>query len=145
LEQEYQREPTADEIADILEMNVLLVDQSLQSNGFHLSLDAPIYDEEDNENSQYDLYSNDQTPSPDNDLLSSSLQTEIQRLLRKLDDREAEILTSCYGLNGKPALSLDDISTIFGLTRERIRQIRDESIRKLKRHPFLTILKPFLG
>ena len=145
LEQEYQREPTADEIADILEMNVLLVDQSLHSSGFHLSLDAPLYDDEENENSQYDLYTNEFTPSPDNDLLETSLKIEIKRLLCKLDSREAAILSSFYGLNGKQALALDDISCAFGLTRERVRQIKDNSIRKLKNIPFLTILKPFLG
>ena len=145
LEQEYQREPTADEIADILQMNVLLVDQSLQSGGYHLSLDAPLYDDEENENSQYDLYINEFTPSPDNDLLETSLKIEIERLLCKLDGREAAILSSFYGLNGKQVLALDDISSRFGLTRERVRQIKDNSIRKLKNIPFLTILKPFLG
>ncbi len=145
LEQEFQREPTVDEIADILEMNTFLVDQSLNSSAFHFSLDAPLYDDEENENSQYDLYSNEFSPSPDNDLLETSLKIEIERLLCKLDTREADILSSIYGLNGKQALALDDIGRTFGLTRERVRQIRDNSIRKLKNIPFLTILKPFLG
>jgi len=145
LEQEYQREPMAHEIAELLNMNVLLVDQSLHSGGFHLSLDAPLFDDEENENSQYDLITNEFTPNPDNDLLETSLKIEIKRLLCKLDDREAGILSSYYGLNGKPVLALDDISFAYGLTRERVRQIKDNSIRKLKNIPFLTILKPFLG
>ena len=145
LEQEYQRDPTPEEIADILEMNVLLVDQSLQSGGFHFSLDAPLYDDENNENSQYDLYTNDFSPSPDNDLLETSLKIEIERLLCKLDGREAAILSSFFGLNGKQALALDDIGIRFGLTHERVRQIKDNSIRKLKNIQFATILKPFLG
>jgi len=145
LEQEYQRDPTAEEIAAILKMNVILVDQSLQSSGFHFSLDAPFYDDENNENSQYDLYKNECTPSPDNDLLETSLKIEIERLLCKLDCREAAILSSFYGLNGKQALSLDEISLRFGLTRERVRQIRDNCIRKLRNIQFQTILKPFLG
>jgi RNA polymerase primary sigma factor len=145
LEQEFQREPTTYEIADLLNMNILLVDQSLQSGSFHLSLDAPLYDDEENENSQYDLYINEITPSPDNDLLETSLKIEIKRLLCKLDDREAGILSSFYGLNGKPALPLDDISFAYGLTRERVRQIKDNSIRKLRNFPYHTILKPFLG
>ena len=128
-----------------LEMNILLVDQSLNSSAFHFSLDAPLYDDEENENSQYDLYTNEFSTSPDNDLLETSLKIEIERLLCKLDSREADILSSFYGLNGKQALALDDISRTFGLTRERVRQIRDNSIRKLKNIPFLTILKPFLG
>jgi len=132
LEQELQREPTADELADILQMNILLVDQSLQSN-------------EEHESSQYDLFVTDILPTPDHLLLENSLHTEIRRLLCKLDRREAEILTSCYGLNGKPVLDLDDIARIYGLTRERVRQIRDTTIRKLRDVPFMTILKPFLG
>jgi RNA polymerase primary sigma factor len=145
LEQEFQRDPTSGEIADLLRLNPLVVDQSLQSCGFHLSLDAPLYDEEDNENSQYDIFPNEFTPSPDNGLIETSLQIEIKRLLCKLDSREADILSSFYGLNGKPVLALDDISLAFGLTRERVRQIRDGSIRKLRTVPFQTILKPFLG
>ena len=145
LEQEYQREPTAQEIALLLHMNALLVDQSLHSGGFHLSLDAPIFDDEENENSQYDLITNEFTPNPDNDLLETSLKIEINRLLGKLDDREAGILSFYYGLNGKPVLALDDISFAYGLTRERVRQIKDNSIRKIRNFPFLTILKPFLG
>lgn len=145
LEQEYQREPTPGEIADILEMNVLLVNQSIQSCGFYQSLDAPLFDDEENENSQYDLYANELTPGPDNELLESSLKTEIKRLLCKLDVREAAILCSYYGLNGKPVLALDDISMAYGLTRERVRQIKDNSIRKLKNIPFQNILRPFLG
>ena len=145
LEQEYQRDPTADEIADMLEMNLLLVEQSMQSGGYHLSLDAPLFDDEENENSQYDFFSNDFAPSPDNDLLETSLKTEIERLLCKLDSREAAILSSYYGLNGRQALALDDISRRFGLTRERVRQIKDHSIKKLRNIHFLSILKPFLG
>jgi RNA polymerase primary sigma factor len=145
LEQEYQRDPTADEIAAILDMNVMLVNQSLQNTGFHLSLDAPLYDDEENENSQYDLYTNDFSLSPDNELLETSLRIEIKRLLGKLDGREAAILSSYYGLNGNQVLALDDISSRFGLTRERVRQIKDNSIKKLKNIQFQSILKPFLG
>lgn len=145
LEQEFQRDPTAEEIADLLEMNVLLVNQTLQNAGFHLSLDAPMYEDEENENSLYELYVNESTPSPDNDLLETSLKIEIERLLCKLDSRDAAILSSYYGLNGSQAMALDDISSKFGLTRERIRQIKDSCIRKLKNNQFVTILKPFLG
>ncbi|HWS00056.1 MAG TPA: RNA polymerase sigma factor RpoD/SigA [Prolixibacteraceae bacterium] len=145
LEQELQRDPTAGEIAEILDINILLVDQSMQSGGFHLSLDAPLYDDEENENSQYDLFANEFAPGPDNELLQSSLQTEIRRLLGKLECREAEILSFYYGLNGMQAMALDDISIRFGLTRERIRQIKDNSIRKLKNNQYQTILKPYMG
>jgi RNA polymerase primary sigma factor len=117
----------------------------MQSGGFHLSLDAPLYDDEENENSQYDLFANEIAPGPDNGLLQSSLQTEIRRLLGKLECREAEILSFYYGLNGMQAMALDDISIRFGLTRERIRQIKDNSIRKLKNNQYQTILKPYMG
>ncbi|MEI7831338.1 MAG: RNA polymerase sigma factor RpoD/SigA, partial [Prolixibacteraceae bacterium] len=142
LEQEFQREPTVEEIATYLQMNVMMVDQSMQSSGVHLSLDAPMFDDDENENSQYDLYANDFSPSPDNDLLETSLKIEIKRLLSKLDGREAAILSSYYGLNGKQALPLDDMSVRFGITRERIRQIKDSTIKKLKSFPSQTILKP---
>ncbi len=145
LEQEFQREPTVEEIATYLQMNVMMVDQSMQSSGVHLSLDAPMFDDDENENSQYDLYANDFSPSPDNDLLETSLKIEIKRLLSKLDGREAAILSSYYGLNGKQALPLDDMSVRFGITRERIRQIKDSTIKKLKSFPSQTILKPYLG
>lgn len=145
LEQEFQRDPTAMEIADLLEMNMHLVDVTMQSNGFHLSLDAPMFDDESNEGSQYDLLANEFSPCPDNELLETSLKTEIRRLLCKLDSREADILSYCYGLNGKPALDLDDIGITFGITRERVRQIRDSSIKKIRSLPFLSSLKPFLG
>jgi RNA polymerase primary sigma factor len=145
LEQEFEREPTAEEISEKLGISLVLVNQSIQSTGYHVSLDAPILDEEDNENSQYDLYTHEFTSGPDNDLLESSLKIEIKRLLCKLDGREADILSSYYGLNGKPLLALDDISNAYGLTRERVRQIRDISIKKLKNNPYLTILRPYLG
>jgi len=145
LEQEFEREPTAEEISEKLGISLVLVNQSIQSTAYHVSLDAPLLDEEENENSQYDLYTHEFTSGPDNDLLESSLKIEIKRLLCKLDGREADILSSYYGLNGKPLLALDDISNAYGLTRERVRQIRDLSIKKLKNHPYLTILRPFLG
>ena len=145
MEQEFERDPTAEEIAEKLGVSLLLVNQSMQSTGFHLSLDASIFDDEDNENSQYDLYANEFTAGPDNDLLESSLKIEIKRLFCKLDGREADILSSYYGLNGKPLLALDDISSAYGLTRERVRQIRDLSIKKLKSNSSMTILRPYLG
>ena len=145
LEQEFEREPTAEEISEKLGISLVLVNQSIQSTAYHLSLDAPLLDEEENENSQYDLYTHEFISGPDNDLLESSLKIEIKRLLCKLDGREADILSSYYGLNGKPLLALEDISNAYGLTRERVRQIRDLSIKKLKNLPYLTILRPFLG
>lgn len=145
MEQEFERDPTAEEIAENLGISPLLVKQSIESTGFHVSLDTPLLDDEENENSQYDLYVNDFTPGPDNDLLETSLKIEIKRLLCKLDGREADILSSYYGLNGKPLLALDDISSAYGLTRERVRQIRDIGIKKLKNNPYLTNLRPYLS
>ena len=145
MEQEFEREPTAEEISEKLGISLVLVNESIQSTAYHVSLDAPLLDEEENENSQYDLYTHEFTSGPDNDLLESSLKIEIKRLLGKLDGREADILSSYYGLNGKPLLALDDISNAYGLTRERVRQIRDITIKKLKNNPYLTILRPYLG
>lgn len=145
LEQEFQREPTAEEIADILGMNILQVEQTIQSCVTYYSLDAQLGGEEENANSLYDLITNELTPSPDNDLLETSLKIEIERLLCKLDSREADILSSLYGLNGLPAASMDETCKRVGLTRERVRQIRDNSIKKLRSNTFQSILKPFLG
>ncbi len=145
LEQEYQREPSTNEVAAILEMNVLLVNQSLQTSAYHYSMDAPLPDSEENESNQYDIYVSESNPSPDNSLLESSLRIEIERLLCKLDSREAAVISSIFGLNGYSLLTLDDMASSFGLTRERVRQIKDHGIRKLRNIRFQAILKPFLG
>lgn len=146
LEQEFQREPTPEEIADMLGMNLIQVEQSQLTcgTGTLCSLDSQTYDEE-NANSLSDLLTNELTPSPDNDLIETSLKIEIERLLCKLNSREAAVLSSYYGLNGRQPSTIDDIGRTLGLTRERVRQIRDNTIKKLRNNQFLTILKPFLG
>jgi len=143
LEQEYQREPTVDEIADLMESRSDLVEDSMNFSNIHVSMDAPLRDEE--ANNMYDVMLNDDSPSPDNELISSSLKQEIERSLATLGDREAEILRYYYGLRNYQPHTLEEIGDEFGLTRERVRQIKEKAIKKLKNQYRNRLLKTYLG
>eukprot|EP00764_Aduncisulcus_paluster_P014121 gnl/Carplike_NY0171/7981_a11060_173.p1 GENE.gnl/Carplike_NY0171/7981_a11060_173~~gnl/Carplike_NY0171/7981_a11060_173.p1 ORF type:complete len:289 (-),score=25.70 gnl/Carplike_NY0171/7981_a11060_173:160-1026(-) len=143
LEQEYQREPTVEEVAEILEARPEMVEDSLNFSSVHVSMDAPIRDEE--ANTMYDVMLNDDSPSPDNDLIDNSLRKEIERSLSTLGDREAEILRFYFGLNGYQPHTLEEIGDEFGLTRERVRQIKEKAIKKLKNQYRNRLLKTYLG
>jgi RNA polymerase primary sigma factor len=143
LEQEYQREPTPEEIASILETSPGLVEDALKVSNHHVSMDAPLRD--DDGNSLYDVMLNDDSPSPDNGLMTNSLRKEIERTLSTLGDREAEILRYYFGLNGYRQHTLEEIGDAFGLTRERVRQIKEKAIKKLKNNFRNRLLKAYLG
>jgi len=143
LEQEYQREPTAEEVAKILETSSDVVEDAMKVSNHHVSMDAPLRDEDDN--SLYDIMLNDESPSPDNGLITNSLRKEIERTLSTLDEREAEIIKYYFGLNGYPQHTLEEIGEVFGLTRERVRQIKEKSIKKLKNNYRNRLLKTYLG
>ncbi len=143
LEQEFQREPTVEEVAEILEARPDIVEDSLNFSSVHVSMDAPIRDEE--ANNMYDIMLNDDSLSPDNDLIDSSLRKEIERSLSTLGEREAEILRFYFGLNGKSPHTLEEIGDEFGLTRERVRQIKEKAIKKLKNQYRNRLLKSYLG
>jgi RNA polymerase primary sigma factor len=143
LEQKFQREPTVDEIADMMESRPDLVEDSMNFSNIHVSMDAPLRDEE--ANNMYDVMLNDESPSPDNDLISSSLKQEIERSLATLGDREAEILRYYYGLKNYQPHTLEEIGDEFGLTRERVRQIKEKAIKKLKNQYRNRLLKTYLG
>jgi RNA polymerase primary sigma factor len=143
LEQEYQREPTADEISEMIALTPEVVEDTIKSAARQLSMDAPIKDDENN--SFYDLMQNSDTPSPDKGLLNKSLQQEIERSLSTLSDREADILRHYFGLSGVRQHSLEEIGEIFGLTRERVRQIKEKGIKKLKTSFRNKHLKGYLG
>src|SRR5664280_277538 len=100
LEQEFQREPMSEEIAEVLNLHPSIVDESLNSTNFHISMDAPLKDDEKSENNLYDVLTINETPNPDVELLGNSLKVEIERTLSTLNEREAEILRFYYGLNG---------------------------------------------
>jgi RNA polymerase primary sigma factor len=143
LEQEFQREPTSDEVANILETSSEVVEDAMKVSSHHVSMDAPLRDEDDN--SLYDIMLNNESPSPDNVLITNSLRKEIERTLSTLGEREAEIIKYYFGLNGYPQHTLEEIGEVFGLTRERVRQIKEKSIKKLKNHYRNQLLKAYLG
>ena len=143
LEQEFQREPTVEEVAEMLETRPEAVEDSMNFSSVHVSMDAPIREEE--ANNMYDVMLNDDSPSPDNDLIDSSLRKEIERSLSTLGDREAEILRFYFGLNGYQPHTLEEIGDEFGLTRERVRQIKEKAIKKLKNQYRNRLLKTYLG
>ncbi len=143
LEQEFEREPSAEELADELDMDVSDVSDALSSLGRHLSVDAPFSRSE--ENSLLDVLENDELPSPDNSLISESLKEEIKRVLSLLPEREAEVIKLYFGLDREEASTLEEIGEMFNLTRERVRQIKEKAIRRLKRNTISNELKTYLG
>lgn len=143
LEQKFEREPTADEIAKILEISPKDVKNALKTSGRHVSMDAPLADGEDG--NLYDVMYNKDLPGPDKNLLTDSLRKEIERVLTALSKREAEILRLYFGLNGVPPSTLEEIGEEFDLTRERVRQIKEKAIRRLKHTSRSKILKTYLG
>jgi RNA polymerase primary sigma factor len=130
LEQEFGREPSAEEIAQELEMNPLEVTDTLKISNSHLSLDAPFSHGEDN--SLMDVLANELQPAPDDALLDESLKIEIAKALDTLTIREAEVISLYFGINRERAFTLEEIGSEFGLTRERVRQIKEKAIRRLR-------------
>lgn len=143
LEQEFQREPTTDEIAEILDMAPREVKDALKVSSRHISMDAPLKKDEDN--TLYDILLEKDTESPDAHLLDDSLRKEIERSLSTLSPREADIIRLYYGLSGEPPYSLEEIGKLFNLTRERVRQIKEKGIKRLKHTYRSKILKSYLG
>ena len=143
LEQEYEREPRASEIAAEVEMDVNEVADTLKISGRHVSVDAPFAQGEDNR--LLDVLQNDQQPQPDYTLMSESLKKEISRALSALTEREAEVIRLYFGLNKEHSLTLEEIGEKFSLTRERVRQIKEKAIRRLQRNPKTKNLKAYLG
>jgi len=132
LEQKYERSPSADEIADYLGSDTSDISLSLVNTGRHVSMDAQISDDSDSSRNLYDFLINDQLPKPDDMLERESLCKEIERFLSLLSDKERTIIQLFYGLQGKKAHSLHEISESMSITTERVRQIRDYAIRKLR-------------
>lgn len=130
LQQEYGREPSPDEIARELELTAVEVSDTLKISNSHLSLDAPFSTSEDN--SLMDVLEDEFQPAPDEALLDESLRLEIEKALDTLSSREAEVINLYFGLNHEKALTLEEIGARFNLTRERVRQIKEKAIRRLR-------------
>jgi len=143
LEQKHEREPTLLEITQELELSPEDIAVAIKNVGWHISLDAPLKMDEDG--NMYDVLIQDDPYRPDKKLLSDSLSQEIERTLNTLSPREADILRLYYGLTGKHSHTLEEISEEFNLTRERIRQIKDKAIKRLKHTHRSGILKTYLG
>ena len=143
LEQEFEREPSADELAEELDMDVKEVTDTLKISSKHVSVDAPFSSGE--ENRLLDVIKNDEQPSPDNMLLSESLKTEIASALSTLPEREAEVLRLYYGLETEHAMTLEEIGEKFNLTSERVRQIKEKAIRRLRHASKSKHLRTYLG
>ena len=145
LEQEYEREPTYSEIAQLLEISENDVKESMKNSGRHVSMDAPMSAFDDDSSSMYEVLQNEDIPSPEFTLLNDSLRKEIERVLLTLTSREADVVRYYYGLNRQPAMTLEEIGESFDLTRERVRQIKEKAIRRLKHTSRCKVLKPYLG
>lgn len=143
LEQKYEREPTIAEIAVVLEVAPEDVKEAIRNSGRHISMDAPLPNDE--ETNLYDILTNPEALSPDRGLLTDSLRKEIERVLSTLTPREANIIRLYFGLNGKHAHTLEEIGEEFGLTRERVRQIKEKAIKRLKNLTRSKLLKAYLG
>ncbi|MBQ9254289.1 MAG: RNA polymerase sigma factor RpoD/SigA [Bacteroidales bacterium] len=143
LEQEYERTPNHEEVAAELDISDDEVRESLRHTGKHLSMDAPLATDEDN--TMYDFMRADDTTTPESELMYESLKTEINRAISTLTPKEADILKMFFGLEGYTPMTLDEIGEKFDLTRERVRQIKEKAIRRLKNTSRSKILKSYLG
>ena len=145
LEQQLERPPSSEELADFLDCSIEEVRQSIQNTGRHVSMDAPLVDGDESSSSMYDILPNDALPGPEKGLLIESLRKEIERSLSTLTSREGDVLRLYFGLNGKYPMTLEEIGERFELTRERVRQIKEKAIRRLKHTSRSRMLQSYLG
>jgi RNA polymerase primary sigma factor len=144
LEQEFEREPSIDEIANLLDVSIDKIDGSIQISGRHVSVDAPFGDDEDS-GSLLDVLADNDGTKTDLLLMQESLHQEICRSLSKLTDKERSVIELFFGIGCKQPLSLDEIGESFNLTRERVRQIKEKGIKKLRMSSKSNLLKAYLG
>lgn len=143
LEQEFEREPSASELAEELDMSVFEVADTLKISGRHLSVDAPFAQGEDNR--LLDVIQDERQPAPDSILMEESLKEEVKRALATLSEREAEVIRLYFGLQKEHSLTLEEIGEKFNLTRERVRQIKEKAIRRLRHASRSKNLRSYLG
>jgi RNA polymerase primary sigma factor len=143
LEQIHQRPPSTQEIAEELNMNISNVENSMQHSRRHVSMDAPV--KEGEALNLYDLIKSRNSPNPDHKQVHESLSTEIERALNTLQPKEKEVICMYYGLGSEKSMNLEEIGDIFGITTERIRQIKENALRRLGQGSRRELLKPYLG
>ena len=141
-EQEHERRPSAEELSEKIDLPEEKIDDALHVSGHHVSVDAPFVDGEDN--SLLDVLVNDDAPMADRQLVIESLRTEITNALQMLNDRERKVVEAFFGIN-QPEMTLEEIGTKYGLTRERVRQIKEKAIRRLRSNTKNKMLKAYLG
>ena len=145
LEQEFERKPTTEELAKILDMTTDEVAYALQISGRHVSMDAPLKAGDENKNSLMDVLPNEHQPLPDKDLMKESLKDEVTNVLSSLTEREAEVIKLYFGIDGDHSATLEEIGERFNLTRERVRQIKEKALRNLRHSKRSYKLKAYLG
>lgn len=145
LEQEFERSPTELELAENLDISQDDVRQSLYYSGRHVSMDAPLNTSDDDSGTMLDVYASEDNPDPSDELLKESLRKEIERSLGTLTPREADVIKLFFGLGVSQPLTLEEIGAKFDLTRERVRQIKEKAVRRLKHTSRSKLLKMYLG
>ncbi|WKN30408.1 RNA polymerase sigma factor RpoD/SigA [Porifericola rhodea] len=143
LEQKNQREPTVEEIAEVLDISEEEIEMSLKVSNRHLSINAPFMEGE--ENGLLDVLENEKESNPDDNLIQDSLQRELQRSLSVLTQRESDVISLYFGLNGSKAMTLEEIGSKYNLTRERVRQIKEKATRRLRNSSKTNALRAYLG
>jgi len=145
LEQEFERKPTTEELAKILEISSDEVAYILQISSRQVSVDAPFNNGDENKSTLMDVLHNDEQPMPDTELMHDSLKNEVADILSTLDEREAEVIRLSFGIGSNQKATLEEIGERFNLTRERIRQIKENALRKLRGSKRSNKLKDYLG
>ena len=141
-EQEHERKPSADELSELIDETPEKIRDSLRANGRPMSMDAPLGDGDDS--TLLEVISDENTPQADRGMIDKSLATEIERMLDTLDEREKTIVEMCFGINNRE-MTLEEISEKFGLSRERVRQIREKALLKLRHSNKKSLLQEYLG
>ena len=141
-EQEFERRPNAEELSERTDLPLEKIDEALSANTHHVSVDAPFAEGEDN--SLLDIMVNDDSPMADRQLVVESLRSEIKHALKLLNERERNVVEAFFGI-GQPEMTLEEIGSRYGLTRERVRQIKEKAIRRLRNSNKNKMLKTYLG
>ncbi len=144
-EQEFERQPSPEELAELLELPKEKVSDTLRVSGRHVSVDAPFSQSDNDKSSLLDVISNDEQPTPDDDLMSNSLQNDIESSLATLTEREAEVIRLYFGINSEYSATLEEIGEMLSLTRERVRQIKEKALVRLRHSSRSKNLKVYLG
>lgn len=142
LEQTHERQPTAEEIAKEVDMSIGQVKSSMKNSGRHLSMDAPLREGESS--NMYSVMKSKESTSPDKEVMKESLLTDIDQVLEKLPSRESDIIKLYYGIGERTPMSLVEIGEVFDITRERVRQVKEKAIRKLRHKSRSKLLKSYL-